>query len=339
MTGRAGTDGKPRRALPWGELPQPQWPANSAPPGGLIVIDKPAGVTSHDVVAALRRLVGTRKVGHAGTLDPMATGVLCLGIGRATKLLRYVTGADKEYTATIRLGIETTSDDADGQITARRGAAELLQEPDKMCQRIAQVIGEFRGDIAQVPSAVSAIKVSGRRSYDLVRAGEGVELQARTVHVELFRILSEPRRCTAAGVDVVDVDVDVVCGAGTYVRALARDVGNRLGCGAHLTALRRVRLGVWRSDDAYEIPTLARLVAGGGDVPLVSVDQVCRDLFPLVDIDAAEAAALRHGQFISGQWRENVPMGAPAAAFCQGHVVALVSRRGDMLKPDLLLQP
>jgi len=339
MNGRAGADGKPRRTLPWGELPRPQWPADSASPSGLIVIDKPAGVTSHDVVGAVRRLAGTRKVGHAGTLDPMATGVLCIGVGRATKLLQYVTGTDKEYTATIRFGIETASDDADGQITARRGIGDLPEDLSEIRQRFTQAMGELRGDIAQVPSAVSAVKVAGRRSYDLVRAGEGVELEARTVHVESFDMVSTPRQTTAEGVAVIDADVRVVCGAGTYVRALARDMGNRLGCGAHLTALRRVRVGPWRSDDAYEIPTLVKLIAGGGALPLVSIDDLCRDLFPGIEIDVTEAAALRHGQFIPGQQRTAVPVAGPAAAFCQGNVVALVSRRGGLLKPDLLLQP
>ena len=204
---------------------------------GLVVVDKPAGWTSHDVVGRCRRLYGTRKVGHAGTLDPMATGVLVVGVGRATRLLTFLVGCDKEYLATIRLGQTTVTDDAEGEITASAGARGVADE------RIAEEIAALTGEIAQVPSSVSAIKVDGRRSYARVRSGEQVELEARPVTVTVFEVLDRRDLAADDGTYVVDLDVRVVVSAGTYVRALARDLGAGLGTGGHLTALRRTRVG------------------------------------------------------------------------------------------------
>lgn len=161
--------------MPWGDLPRGEFPGS-----GLLVVDKDAGVTSHDVVAAVRRLAGTRKAGHAGTLDPMATGVLCVGVGRATKLLRYVAGADKEYTATVRLGVETSTEDADGRVTAARGAAGVRVEA------VDRAIAALTGVVEQVPSSVSAVKVGGRRAHELVRRGVDVRLPARPVRISAF---------------------------------------------------------------------------------------------------------------------------------------------------------
>ena len=204
------------------------------PESGVLVIDKPAGLTSHQVVAHVRRLLGTRKVGHAGTLDPMATGVLIIGVGKATRLLGYLSRTDKAYEATIRLGIGTVTDDAEGDVVSATGAANL-RYPD-----VEEAIGKLRGEILQVPSAVSAIKISGERSYARVRAGRNVELAARPVRISRFALRSS-RSHEVAGVSVLDLDVEVECSTGTYVRALARDLGAALGVGGHLTALRRTQ--------------------------------------------------------------------------------------------------
>src|SRR5665647_2332878 len=219
---------------------------------GLILIDKPQGWTSHDAVARTRRLAGTRKVGHAGTLDPMATGLLILGINSSTRLLTYIVGLDKEYLATIRLGASTTTDDAEGEqlALAPAGAVAALTP-----EAITAGIAALTGDIMQQPSAVSAIKVDGRRAYARVRAGEEVELAARSVTVHRFDVLAV-RPGSHDGVPVLDVDVAVTCSSGTYVRALARDLGAGLGVGGHLTALRRTRVGGYRLDVARTLEQL-----------------------------------------------------------------------------------
>ena len=203
---------------------------------GLVICDKPTGWTSHQVVGRVRRLLGTRKVGHAGTLDPMATGVLVVGVNRATRLLGLLALDDKAYAATIRLGLSTITDDAEGEVTATPGAAGVV------AAALAGAMAELTGDIAQVPSAVSAIKIDGVRSYARVRAGHEVVLAARPVRVRRFDVIAR-RDTVADGVPVVDLDVQVECSTGTYVRALARDLGAALGTGGHLTALRRLRSG------------------------------------------------------------------------------------------------
>ena len=209
---------------------------------GLVVVDKPADWTSHDVVARMRRLAGTRKVGHAGTLDPMATGVLVIGIGRGTRLLGHLALADKDYDATIRLGVTTTTEDAQGEVVDTRDASAVTDDA------IAAAVASLVGDIEQVPSAVSAVKVDGERSYKRVRRGEDVQLAPRRVHVARFDVAS--RRAD-------DVDVRVTCSTGTYVRALARDVGVKIGVGAHLTALRRTRVGGFDLGQARSLDELA----------------------------------------------------------------------------------
>jgi tRNA pseudouridine55 synthase len=208
-------------------------------PDGLVIIDKPAGLTSHDVVARVRRLVGTRKVGHAGTLDPMATGVLILGIERATRLLGHLALTQKSYDATIRLGISTITDDAEGQVVSRTAADGVADEA------IRAGVQDLTGPLLQRPTAVSAIKVDGVRSYARVRSGEEVELPARPVTVTSF-VIHDIRRATVEGAVVVDLDATVGCTSGTYIRALARDLGSALGVGGHLTRLRRTRLFRYR---------------------------------------------------------------------------------------------
>lgn len=369
--------------MPWGELPRPSRPVDSAnpnrgadaPPAGLIVVDKDPGVTSHDIVGAMRRLAGTRKVGHAGTLDPMATGVLCVAIGPATKLLQYVTGTSKEYVATIRFGISTTTEDAEGAVVSAPGfALSDLGQGTVPCTKIGEAMGELTGEIMQVPSAVSAIKVDGKRAYDLVREGKSVELEARPITIHAFETLGEPRpvllelpgedepasacRALSKGetsegttVAAVDLDVRVECSAGTYIRALARDLGAKLGVPAHLTALRRTRVGVWSEQQALTVAELAEYVRRGEPLPAVNLADLCRGLFPVLEISEQEAAALRHGQFLDLRHRAAVAevsdsraraaSGTPAiaVAMLSDQPVALVEphpRRRGQLKPSLV---
>jgi len=249
---------------------------------GLVVVDKPAGLTSHDVVARIRRLAGTRRVGHAGTLDPMATGVLVVGVDRATRLLSYVAGADKEYLATIRLGVRTVTDDAQGEVIARHDAKGL----DTSALHAA--VGRLTGSIQQVPSAVSAVKVDGRRAYARVRAGESVDLAPRPVTVTAFEVLAR-RDAEDGAIPVVDLDVRVVCSSGTYVRALARDLGADLGVGGSLTALRRTRVGPYGLAQARTLEALAEEFA------VVPVAQAARLAFPARELSEGEARRLAHG--------------------------------------------
>jgi tRNA pseudouridine55 synthase len=301
---------------------RPDRPRRPTAPDGLLVVDKPQGWTSHDVVARARGLAGTRKVGHAGTLDPMATGVLVLGVGRATRLLAYVVGADKEYTATIRLGEATTTDDAEGELVARTDAGAVTPE------RVAAGVAALTGDIQQVPSAVSAIKVDGQRAYARVRAGEDVSLAARPVTISRFAV-HEVRRSGA----VLDVDVTVVCSSGTYIRALARDLGAGLGVGGHLTALRRTRVGGYGLDVAR---TLDALEAEPADVPLPTLPlaDAARATFPVRELTEAEARALSYGQRIpAGGAGAGVTVAAVAP---DGALVALLEDRGPHARPVLV---
>jgi tRNA pseudouridine55 synthase len=299
---------------------------------GLLVVDKPPGWTSHDVVARCRRLLGTRRIGHAGTLDPMATGVLVLGVGRATRLLTYLVGAEKAYTATVRLGQSTVTDDAEGEVTAEREASRVTDA------ELAGAVAALTGPIAQVPSAVSAIKVGGKRSYARVRAGEDVELAARPVTVSAFTVDAVRRGVGAAG-SCVDVDVTVECSSGTYVRALARDLGTALGTGGHLTALRRTRVGPYGLDLAR---TLELLEADPAVLPLA---EAARAAFPARELDAAEAVALGHGRPLQPTGSAQPPADAapgeppvPVAAFApDGTLVALVADRDGAARPLVVL--
>ncbi len=269
-------------------------------PGGLLVVDKPAGWTSHDVVARVRRLAGTRRVGHAGTLDPMATGVLVLGIDRGTKLLTFLVGCDKTYTATIRLGLATLTDDAEGETTAAFGVADAAA----LEQALPDAVAALTGDIEQVPSAVSAIKVDGVRSYARVRQGDAVDLPARPVTVSRFHVESvRPRQAAlevGPAIDVVDVEVEVDVSSGTYVRALARDLGAALGVGGHLTALRRTRVGGFDLGDAHTLEELAATAETGGPeaLPMLPVADAARAALPVHEVSEREATSLGYGQRI-----------------------------------------
>lgn len=283
---------------------------------GVLLVDKPRGITSHDVVARTRRAFGTRKVGHAGTLDPMATGLLLIGIDGSTRLLTYLVGLGKTYEATIRLGETTDSDDADGEITARAGEAALAAVSE---ERIGAGIAKLTGAIEQVPSAVSAIKVDGRRAYDRVRAGETVELKARAVTVSRFDRIDVRR----SG-DGIEIDVAVDCSSGTYIRALARDLGADLGVGGHLTALRRTRVGAFDVADAVPVDRL------DGAVPRKPAE-VAALAVGRVDVTAEQARDLRHGKRLAGL--ADLIAGANAAAIDPtGRLVGIVEKRGADLK-------
>ena len=289
---------------------------SSSGPTGLLLIDKPGGITSHDAVSRTRRWYGTRKVGHAGTLDPMATGLLVLGLGQGTKLLTYVVGADKSYTATMRLGSSTASDDADSSPDRFADPAVLagLSEAE-----IREAVAKQTGSIEQVPSAVSAVKIEGKKAYELVRAGEDVQLKARSVTVSRFDI-HDIRRAESH----IDVDVSVDCSTGTYIRALARDIGEDLGVYGHLTALRRTRIGPFSVDDAHELPERGQV----DEVPpaeLIDLGSGAAGLMPAVKIDAQVARGLLQGRFLPIP--EADPSADRCAAIAGGRLVGVVEPR------------
>jgi tRNA pseudouridine55 synthase len=290
---------------------------------GLIVVDKPAGMTSHDVVARIRRLARTRRVGHGGTLDPMATGVLIIGVNRATRLLTYVIGAGKSYTATIRLGQTTITDDAEGDVTATVSTAGVTEAA------IRAGLAAQTGEIEQVPSAVSAIKVNGQRAYKRVRDGEEVELAARKVTVSRLEVLAVRR---PDGGDFVDVDIDVTCSSGTYIRAIARDLGRTLEVGGHLTALRRTAVGDLTLASAA---TLAELEERAPDVISLPLAEAARRAFPQREADAEETRVLSHGGPL-----QPVGIEGPYAVFnTAGDVLAIVSERDGKARAEIVLAP
>lgn len=287
---------------------------------GLVIVDKPAGWTSHDVVARMRRLAHTRRVGHAGTLDPMATGVLVLGVERATRLLHHLVLADKAYTATIRLGQSTVTDDAEGEVVSTASAA-ALGEGD-----VRAAMAPLTGAILQRPSAVSAIKVDGQRAYKRVRDGEAVELAARPVTVGRFAALA------FRGIDsILDVDVAVECSSGTYVRALARDLGAALGVGGHLTALRRTRVGPFTLEQARTLDELAALE----DPVTLPLSAAVRAAMPVRDVDDEQARELSYGRAIDAAGLA----GTYAAITTEGIVAALLAEDAGRARPVLVFTP
>ena len=290
---------------------------------GLVIVDKPAGMTSHDVVARCRRIFSTRRVGHAGTLDPMATGVLVIGVDRATKILGLLTGASKSYAATLRLGQTTSTEDAEGELLQSVSAAHVTDAA------IGAAIAGLRGDIQQVPSAVSAIKVDGRRAYRLVREGHAVELEARPVRIDRFEMLAA-RRGSDDGDAVIDVDVEVDCSSGTYVRALARDLGAALAVGGHLTSLRRTRVGRFGLDQARSLDDLA-------ERPRLNwtLDEACLLMFPRRDLTADEALATGNGRPLSPAGID----GVYAASDADGRVIALLRDEGPRTKSVVAIHP
>jgi len=278
---------------------------------GLVVVDKPAGLTSHDVVARVRRLAGTRKVGHAGTLDPMATGVLVVGVERATRLLGHLMLTEKVYEATVRLGVSTTTDDAEGEVIAETAAA--FHQPGL----VDAEFGEQVGDILQVPTRVSAIKVDGKRAYQRVRDGDEVELKARQVTIHSLEVLDQ----RIVG-EWLDVDISVRCSSGTYVRAIARDVGAALGVGGHLTALRRTAVGPYQLDAAHTLDELAE------ELTILPIRDAARAAFTSVDLDDAAAADVRVGRPL------DLPVDGLSALFApDGEFLALYEPRDGRARP------
>jgi tRNA pseudouridine55 synthase len=287
---------------------------------GLVLIDKPTDWTSHDVVAKVRKAVGTKKVGHAGTLDPLATGLLVLGIESGTKLLTFLVGADKTYEATIRLGQQTVSDDSESEVIASANADQIAKLTDADINR---EIEKLTGVIKQIPSSVSAIKVAGKRAYDLVRAGEQVELKAREVKVYSFEVLSVTR---VSG--FVDVEVRVECSSGTYIRALARDLGNALGVGGHITALRRTKVGHFDVTEANSIEELSEL-------RITELALAAKQLFPVIELTDSEVTDLIHGKRISGKPEIT---GLAAGLSNSGKLVAVLESVKSDLKSVVVFQ-
>jgi tRNA pseudouridine55 synthase len=295
---------------------------NESPRGpgpGIVVIDKPAGMTSHDVVGRCRRIFSTRRVGHAGTLDPMATGVLVVGVDRATKILGLLTAASKSYAATIRLGQTTSTEDAEGELLQTFSAEHVTDEA------IAAAVAGLRGEIEQVPSAVSAIKIGGRRAYRLVREGREVELEARPVRIDRFEV------CDVRFHDqLVDVDVEVDCSSGTYIRALARDLGAALGVGGHLTSLRRTRVGRFGLDQSHSLDDLA-----GQPRLSLTLDEACLLMFPRRELSAGEAEAAGNGRSLSPAGID----GVYAATDPDGRVIALLRDEGSRTESVVVIRP
>ncbi|MGH8894341.1 MAG: tRNA pseudouridine(55) synthase TruB [Actinomycetes bacterium] len=278
---------------------------------GLVVVDKPGGMTSHDVVARVRRLAGTRRVGHAGTLDPMATGVLVIGVNRATRLLGHLALTEKAYEATVRLGATTMTDDAEGELLSTTSTDHVTPEA------VAEGLTRLTGDIDQVPSAVSAVKVDGQRAYRRVRSGEQVDLPARRVTVHELTLVD-----VRHSLGFIDLDVHVVCSSGTYVRALARDLGGGLGVGGHLTALRRTRVGPYDLSAAHTLDQLA------DEFVLVPIAHAARAAFPGRDVTADEARVVSHGGPLAATGTTG-----PVAVFApDGRFLALVEDEGTTTK-------
>jgi tRNA pseudouridine55 synthase len=312
-------------------------------PSGLIVVDKPSGLTSHDVVARIRRLAGTRRVGHAGTLDPMATGVLVVGVEKATRLLGHLTLTDKEYQATIRLGQATDTGDAEGTVTTGRPAGHLS------LAQVQAAAAALTGEIQQVPPAVSAIKVAGRRAYQLTREGAPPVLKPRPVTVWSFTVQAvQPALAGSPGAglpgtslpgtglpapapgDLLDVAVEVRCSSGTYIRALARDMGEALGVGGHLTRLRRTRVGPYGLSAAHTLDELA------DQLSVLPLAQAAAAAFPARELTADEARSLSHGGRLPGAGGET----GPVAAFGpDGTLIALVQEKDGVARPLAVFVP
>jgi tRNA pseudouridine55 synthase len=295
---------------------------------GLLIVDKAQGLTSHDVVSRCRKLLKTRKVGHAGTLDPMATGVLVIGVERATKMLGLLSLTTKAYTATIRLGAATDTDDAEGQIISSADARHIDVD------QIAEQVAALTGDISQIPARVSAIKVDGRRVHALVRDGTEFELKARPVTVSRFELgevrVVPPGDDDPDAVTYTDVDVEVECSAGTYIRSLARDLGSALGVGGHLTSLRRTRVGPFGLDVARTLEEVA-------EEPGVSldIDAAAQFAFPHRNISAEEAESISQGR-----WLEPIGMdGTYAAIDPDGHTIALLQEKGRRASSVMVVRP
>ncbi|MFC9098853.1 tRNA pseudouridine(55) synthase TruB [Streptomyces sp. NPDC057072] len=282
-------------------------------PDGLVIVDKPSGFTSHDVVAKMRGIARTRRVGHAGTLDPMATGVLVLGVEKATKLLGHLALTEKEYLGTVRLGQNTVTDDAEGEITSSADASAITRDA------VDAGIAKLTGDIMQVPSKVSAIKIDGVRSYKRAREGEDFDIPARPVTVSSFSLYDVREAVAEDGTPVLDLVVSVVCSSGTYIRALARDLGADLGVGGHLTALRRTRVGPYKLDAARTLEQLQQ------ELTVMPIAEAAAAAFPRWDVDAHRSRLLRNG--VRLEMPDEYAGAGPVAVFDpEGVFVALVEQ-------------
>jgi tRNA pseudouridine55 synthase len=291
---------------------------------GLVIVDKPGGMTSHDVVARVRRLAGTRKVGHAGTLDPMATGVLVIGVEKATRLLGYLTLTQKEYAATIRLGQSTTTDDAEGELITTPPAPGV-RAADLTPAQLAAAVANLTGEIQQVPPQVSAIKVGGQRAYKLTRAGAAPELKPRPVTVFQFSVMALRREG-----DLLDLDATVRCSSGTYIRALARDLGAALGTGGHLTSLRRTRVGGYGLEQARTLDQLAERFE------VLPLAQAASAEFGVRNLSEDEAHRLANGGRLTATEATGagVASGTPIAAYApDGTLVALIAQESGQARP------
>lgn len=288
-------------------------------PDGLVIVDKPSGFTSHDVVAKMRGIARTRRVGHAGTLDPMATGVLVLGVEKATKLLGHLALTEKEYLGTIRLGQDTLTDDAEGDITSSTDASRVTREA------VDAGVAKLTGRIMQVPSKVSAIKIDGVRSYKRAREGEDFEIPARPVTVSSFAVYDIRDAVAEDGTPVLDLVVSVVCSSGTYIRALARDLGADLGVGGHLTALRRTRVGPYKLDSARTLDQLQE------ELTVMPIAEAAAAAFPRWDVDAKRARLLLNGVRLEIP-EEYAGVGAVAVFDAEGTFLALVEEEKGKAK-------
>jgi tRNA pseudouridine55 synthase len=286
---------------------------------GLVIVDKPAGWTSHDVVGKMRRLAGTRRVGHAGTLDPMATGVLVIGVEKATRLLGHLALTEKTYEAVIRLGQSTNTDDAEGELTGTVSAAEVTEDA------VRNAVVDLTGPIEQIPPQVSAIKVNGKRAYKRARAGEEVELKPRTVMVYEFGLGEFHREG-----DLLDVTATITCSSGTYIRALARDLGAALGVGGHLTALRRTRVGPYDLSMAHTIDRLAE------ELTVLPMEEAAAAAFPRLDVSEDDARKIAHGGRLAAKGLGQGPIGVFGP---DGTLLALVEEHGPVAKPIAVFVP
>ena len=287
---------------------------------GLLIVDKPTGWTSHDVVACTRRLVHTRRVGHAGTLDPMATGVLVIGINKATKLLTFLVGCNKIYTATIRLGQSTVTDDAEGEVTSSYDLRGLDSSA------IDAAISNLTGDIQQVPSAVSAIKINGVRAYAKVHGGDEVKLPPSLVRIDRFELIARREsNDESTGLGMVELDIEVDVSSGTYIRALARDLGVALGVGGHLTALRRTGVGYFNVADAHPLDQLAMLADTDEALPIIPMGEAARAQFAVRVVTLPEARDLRHGKRLTPRAER---CSLTAAVMSNGDLIAMLDESG-----------
>lgn len=288
---------------------------------GLALIDKPQGWTSHDVVAKLRSIAGTRRVGHAGTLDPMATGLLLIGLNSSTKLLTFLVGEDKTYFATIRLGASTITDDKESEYLAVADSAKVEALTK---EKIEFALGDLRGEILQVPSSVSAIKVNGERAYSKVRAGEQVSLASRPVRILNFEILGEPRETNDGSQKFLDLDVVVECSSGTYIRALARDLGEALGVGGHLTKLHRSRIGAYSVEQAQAMDGLTKET-----LRVVNISEAAKQQFKVRELSEQEVIDLRHGKRLKAVDEGSEPFAGVDAV---GNLIAMLTVSGRDVK-------